>query len=100
MIKLDRAFVTGVDVRAEARGMAAAILQLSAVIGAGIVAEGVETEAQLQFLRAAGCGQVQGYLIARPLPAAEVRLLLADRGEWVSHPAVGSNPETPRHSAA
>jgi len=46
-----------------------------------VVAEGVETQAQLDYLRAAGCEQVQGYLISRPLPVVEVRALLAGRAE-------------------
>jgi diguanylate cyclase (GGDEF)-like protein len=97
-LKIDRRFVSDLDTGDTT--LVTTQIALAHGLEMGIVAEGVETEAQLQFLRAAGCGQVQGYLIARPLPAAEVRLLLAGRGEWVSHPAAGSNPETPRHSAA
>jgi diguanylate cyclase (GGDEF)-like protein/PAS domain S-box-containing protein len=67
VIKLDRAFVAGVDVRAEARGMAAAILQLSDAIGAAIVAEGVETEAEAATLLDLGYTAAQGYLFARPM---------------------------------
>jgi diguanylate cyclase (GGDEF)-like protein/PAS domain S-box-containing protein len=67
VIKLDRAFVAGVDARAEARGMAAAILQLSEAIGAAIVAEGVETEAEAATLLHLGYAAAQGYLFARPM---------------------------------
>jgi EAL domain-containing protein (putative c-di-GMP-specific phosphodiesterase class I) len=97
-LKIDRRFVSDLDTGDTT--LVTTQIALAHGLGMGIVAEGVETEAQLQFLRAAGCGQVQGYLIARPLPAAGARVLLAGRGEWVSHPAAGSNPETPRHSAA
>jgi EAL domain-containing protein (putative c-di-GMP-specific phosphodiesterase class I) len=68
VIKLDRAFVSGLDVRAEARSMAAAILQVGAAIGAEVIAEGVETEAEAATLRELGYRAAQGYLFARPMP--------------------------------
>ena len=54
-----------------------------------MVAEGVETEAQLEYLRSAGCGQAQGYLISHPLPALEIRAMLAGPGEWRRESDVG-----------
>jgi diguanylate cyclase (GGDEF)-like protein len=68
LIKLDRAFVTDIDQRPEARGMAAAILQVSAAIGAGIVAEGVETESEAATLIDLGYTVGQGYLFAKAMP--------------------------------
>jgi diguanylate cyclase (GGDEF)-like protein/PAS domain S-box-containing protein len=76
VIKLDRAFVTGVDMRAEARNMAAAILQLSAAIGADMIAEGVETEAEATTLRELGYTAAQGFLFAAPMPVEELRARL------------------------
>ncbi len=73
MIKLDRAFVTNVGVRPQARRMAAAILQMSAAIGAAIVAEGVETETEADTLLDLGYEMAQGYLLARPMPIEELR---------------------------
>jgi diguanylate cyclase (GGDEF)-like protein/PAS domain S-box-containing protein len=78
MIKLDRAFVADVDTRSEARGMAAAILQLGVAIGASVVAEGVETEAEARTLVDLGYTIGQGYLFARPMPLAALRSRLAD----------------------
>jgi diguanylate cyclase (GGDEF)-like protein len=72
IIKLDRAFVMDIDVRARGRRMATAILQLSEAIGAGIVAEGVETEAEAAVLRDLGYRVGQGFLFARPMPATEL----------------------------
>jgi diguanylate cyclase (GGDEF)-like protein/PAS domain S-box-containing protein len=72
LIKLDRAFVTDVDVRTEARGMATAILQLSAAIGAATIAEGVETEAEAATLLDLGYTAAQGFLFARPMPIDEL----------------------------
>jgi len=67
IIKLDRAFVMGVDARQPGRRMASAILQLSEAIGAGIVAEGIETEPEANVLRALGYQVGQGFLFARPM---------------------------------
>jgi EAL domain-containing protein (putative c-di-GMP-specific phosphodiesterase class I) len=77
VIKLDRAFVTGVDVRAEARDMATAILHLSAAIGADMIAEGVETEAEAETLVDLGYTMAQGYLFGRPMPLADLSGLIA-----------------------
>ncbi len=77
VIKLDRAFVTGLDARPEARGMAAAILQLSVAIGASVVAEGVETEAEAAALLDLGYTVGQGYLFARPMPIGDLTTLVA-----------------------
>src|ERR1035437_4940056 len=87
VIKLDRAFVTQLNVRAEARGMASAILQLSAAIGASTVAEGVETEAEAATLIDLGYTIGQGFLFARPMPIEDL----------TAHLCVGSTrpPGTP-----
>jgi diguanylate cyclase (GGDEF)-like protein/PAS domain S-box-containing protein len=76
VIKLDRAFVAGVDVRREARDMAIAILHLSAAIGADMIAEGVETEAEASTLVDIGYSVAQGFLFAKPLPIEDFTRLL------------------------
>src|SRR5580658_6403697 len=81
VIKLDRAFVTDVDTRPEARAMAAAILQVSGAIGASIVAEGVETEGEAATLLALGYELGQGFLFARPMSIAALVQLLAPPDE-------------------
>jgi EAL domain-containing protein (putative c-di-GMP-specific phosphodiesterase class I) len=73
IIKLDRAFVTDIDRRPEARAMAAAILQVSGAIGARIVAEGIETEAEAAVLLDLGYAAAQGYLFGRPMPIEQFR---------------------------
>jgi EAL domain-containing protein (putative c-di-GMP-specific phosphodiesterase class I) len=50
----------------------------------GVVAEGVETQAQLTYLRNARCAKAQGYLIARPISAMDIRALLSGDGAWTS----------------
>jgi len=72
VIKLDRAFVTDVDKRPEGRAMATAILQLSTAIGASIIAEGIETEAEAATLYDLGYTIGQGFLFARPMPINDV----------------------------
>ena len=79
VIKLDRAFVADVDVRAEARDMAIAILHLSAAIGADMIAEGVETEAEAATLVDLGYSMAQGYLFGRPMPIEDLSRLIASR---------------------
>jgi EAL domain-containing protein (putative c-di-GMP-specific phosphodiesterase class I) len=48
----------------------------------GVVAEGVETPAQLTYLRNARCPKAQGYLISRPISAPKIRALLSGDGAW------------------
>jgi EAL domain-containing protein (putative c-di-GMP-specific phosphodiesterase class I) len=52
------------------------VILLAEKLGLDVVAEGVETEAQLEFLREQGCQYVQGYLLSRPLPADEFEQFL------------------------
>ena len=56
-----------------------AILQLARALGRTAVAEGVETEEQRRFLDGARCPLVQGFLLARPMPAPEIEALMAGR---------------------
>lgn len=70
-IKVDRAFVN--TVATEGGGLiAATIISLGKRIGLSTIAEGVETEAQLQAILAMGCDEVQGYLFAKPMPAPQL----------------------------
>ncbi|MDC7807030.1 EAL domain-containing protein [Luteimonas sp BLCC-B24] len=70
-LKIDMTFVRGIPGDGEA--ITTAILAMAHGLGLCVVAEGVETQAQHDFLRAAGCDQIQGYRIARPLPPDDVR---------------------------
>jgi EAL domain-containing protein (putative c-di-GMP-specific phosphodiesterase class I) len=75
-IKVDRAFVRELEVSAEDRAIVAAVMALANSLQLEVVAEGVETEAQLDLLRQQGCELAQGFLFSRALPAAEVEQLL------------------------
>jgi diguanylate cyclase (GGDEF)-like protein/PAS domain S-box-containing protein len=76
-IKIDRAFVRDLESSSEDRAIVAAIMALAGSLQLTVVAEGVETEAQLALLRGLGCGYAQGYLFARPADGAEMPPLLA-----------------------
>ena len=66
-LKIDRSFVSDIPGDAEGSAIAGAILGMAASLGIQVVAEGVETEAQVHFLKQHGCDQLQGYLLSRPL---------------------------------
>jgi EAL domain-containing protein (putative c-di-GMP-specific phosphodiesterase class I) len=71
-LKIDRAFIRDLPEDREALAIVKAIVGLAASLGLGSTAEGVETEAQLEALRAIGCTEMQGYLLGRPMPLKEV----------------------------
>jgi diguanylate cyclase (GGDEF)-like protein len=79
VVKIDRSFVSGLAARGRERELVSAILSMASTLGLSVVAEGVETEGQRAVLAELGCEQAQGYLFARPLPAADVGKLLAAR---------------------
>ena len=68
-IKIDRSFVQGLPDDDNDRVLVRAVVQLAGAMGIRVVAEGVETEAQRQFLHDSGCQVLQGYLLGRPMPA-------------------------------
>ena len=69
-IKIDKAFTQGLSKRAECTAIVASVLTLARGLDISTTAEGVETEAQFELLRAAGVDFVQGYLLGRPVPAS------------------------------
>ncbi|HTP40200.1 MAG TPA: EAL domain-containing protein [Steroidobacteraceae bacterium] len=71
-IKIDKAFVRDVDRSPADAAVASAILSLGASLNTTITAEGIERPGQLQWLRAHGCNEVQGFLLSRPVPADEL----------------------------
>jgi EAL domain-containing protein (putative c-di-GMP-specific phosphodiesterase class I) len=75
-LKIDRAFVQDIEEQGEQVKLAPAIIALAHSLNMYVIAEGVETEAQRDFLAQHGCDQFQGFLFARPMPAA-------DFGKWL-----------------
>jgi diguanylate cyclase (GGDEF)-like protein len=74
-IKIDRSFIRDIDNR-DTAAIVRTIIGLGAQLGTTVTAEGVETEAQLEFLRREGCVEAQGYLIGVPSKAADIQRLL------------------------
>ncbi|WP_244552289.1 putative bifunctional diguanylate cyclase/phosphodiesterase [Allosphingosinicella indica] len=70
-IKIDKSFVNDISRAADAEAIVHAILQLATALGMETTAEGVETQEQLDKLRSHGCDSIQGYLMSRPISAAE-----------------------------
>jgi EAL domain-containing protein (putative c-di-GMP-specific phosphodiesterase class I) len=76
ILKLDRSFVLCEDGRISAFDFIKAFVDMAHALRMSVVAEGVETDEVLDFLRAANCDEVQGYLLARPMPFDDLRALL------------------------
>lgn len=80
-LKIDRSFTTGIPGDGSDCAIASTIISIGQQLRHRVIAEGVETAEQLEFLREAGCDEVQGYLFSRPLEA--VAFEKAMRGEWL-----------------
>jgi len=76
ILKIDQSFVYDVDSDYDDAAIIEAITSLGHNLGMEVVAEGVETQAQLEFLRSQGCDTVQGYLVGRPMPIVEIENFL------------------------
>jgi len=78
-VKVDRTFVEGIPHDSDDTAITGAILALASSLNLRVVAEGVETRAQLDFLKERGCHEYQGYLFERPLSAPEIDSLPPER---------------------
>jgi EAL domain-containing protein (putative c-di-GMP-specific phosphodiesterase class I) len=78
-LKIDRSFINDVAVNPDAAAITAAIIQMAKALSLKVIAEGVETEAQMEFLLTRHCDEMQGYLFSPPRsPEALERLQLFD----------------------
>ena len=75
-IKIDRTFIDGVKEPGEKQAICSAMIAMSRELGISVIAEGVESEVQVDFLRERGCDAVQGFLYTEPLPIGKVAAFL------------------------
>jgi EAL domain-containing protein (putative c-di-GMP-specific phosphodiesterase class I) len=78
-LKIDRSFVVNMETAPQNAEIVRAITSLAATLGRGVVAEGIETSAQLDMLRDLGIDTGQGYLLSRPVAPEAIEQLLADQ---------------------
>ena len=76
-LKADTCFLAALGDGPKAANILTSVVQMAKCLDLPVIAEGVETESQLQFLKSIGCNEAQGYFFARPLPASEFELLCA-----------------------
>lgn len=75
-LKIDSSFISDIGSGGSGEMLVSAIIAIGQSLGLEVVAEGVENEAQLSFLRQQWCDQIQGFLFCRPVPAEEIEVLL------------------------
>jgi diguanylate cyclase (GGDEF)-like protein/PAS domain S-box-containing protein len=83
-LKIDRSFVSDIGASSDDETITSAIIALAHSLELQVIAEGVETSAQLDFLRARACDEMQGYYFAKPMPRDAIPALLAHGGSLVA----------------
>ncbi|MGN6666834.1 MAG: EAL domain-containing protein, partial [Trinickia sp.] len=75
-LKIDRSFVSDIGASSDDETITSAIIALAHSLQLQVIAEGVETEAQLDFLRERACNEMQGFFFAKPMPQEAIPALL------------------------
>ena len=78
-LKIDKSFIDDLATDENDRAVASAVISLGQKLNLRVIAEGVETDEQLAFLRANNCDEMQGFHFSRPVPAQELEALLKER---------------------
>jgi diguanylate cyclase (GGDEF)-like protein/PAS domain S-box-containing protein len=90
MVKLDRSLIARIDRDPQSRALCESIVGIGHALGLGVIAEGVDTPAQLAALNTFGCGFAQGFVIARPMPLPRLAAMLAEGPDVLLPGLVGS----------
>ncbi len=93
-LKVDRSFVSGMAPGNDDHAIVTSVVSLARAVGSTCIAEGVETEAQYAALQAMGCDYAQGYLLGRPVPAAELPSTVRACDDRLRPPSAAA-PEVP-----
>jgi EAL domain-containing protein (putative c-di-GMP-specific phosphodiesterase class I) len=75
-LKIDKTFIQDITTVPEDGAIVSAVIAMAGKLNMKVIAEGVETQEQMEYLRSLGCDQMQGYYFGKPLPAEEFRKLL------------------------
>lgn len=84
-LKIDRSFVMDLENNSDDATICATIVAMAHNLGLKVIAEGVETQAQLDYLREQGCDEIQGFLISKPLPVAEFEKQFLEKSPVTVH---------------
>ena len=102
-LKIDQSFVRGITMNQGDSAIVRAVLGLARNLNLKVLAEGIENIEQLEFLRAEGCDEIQGYLIGRPMPAEQFVKVLASTAPLIglsaTRPGMQRNDSIALHSA-
>ncbi len=91
-LKIDRSFVSKLEDSSDETEIVRAVIQLGDALGMRVIAEGIETTAQLERLRGLGCGFGQGFLMARPMTVHQVAALLSGEHAEADQPVRAGKP--------
>ena len=83
VLKIDRSFIQEDSINKSGEAITSAIIFMGQTLNMEVVAEGVETEEQLNFLKSQFCDEVQGFLLGRPMPSEELTKLLNDKKTFI-----------------
>lgn len=97
-LKIDRSFIKDIASKPEDAAIIRTIGEIAHNLNMTVTGEGVETDIQATYMRHCGCDEIQGYLISRPIPAAQFELLLRQSATYLPRIADESEPSSTLHA--
>jgi EAL domain-containing protein (putative c-di-GMP-specific phosphodiesterase class I) len=89
ILKIDKSFIDDIKSVEDIKSMTGTIILLAKQLGLKVIVEGVETKGQLDYLKSYDCDMFQGYLVSRPVPEAEAKTLLNQKGLYLPEVSKG-----------